>query len=198
MHLLTAAGFLGSGKTTLLLRLGRHAASAGARVAFVVNEIGEIGVDDQLMRQLGMNVWELASGCICCSLAGELGPTLRMLEREFRPDAVFLEPSGAADPRGLSALLSGCGVAFESVRKVAVLDPLRIEALFAVLEPLITAQVAGADVVYISKIDSASAGELEQARRLAREVAPGARQVEAGEGDALPPGLLRELLPWLP
>lgn len=198
MHLVTAAGFLGSGKTTLLLRLGRSAAAAGVRVAFVVNEIGEIGVDDQLMRQLGMNVWELASGCICCSLAGELGPTLQMLEREFRPDAVFLEPSGAADPRGLSALLSGCGVALESRRTIAVVDPLRIEALFAVLEPLITAQLAGADVVYISKVDAATAEELQEARRVARELAPAARQLEGTAGDELPSAAIRELLPWLP
>lgn len=197
MHLLTLAGFLGSGKTTLLLRLGRHAAAAGARVAVVVNEIGEIGVDDQLIRQLGLDVWELASGCICCTLSAELGTTLEKLAEDFQPDLVLLEPSGVADPRGVTGLLERSPVPFESRRTAALLDPQRIEALVAVLEPLITAQISGADVICITKADAASGDELETARRVAREVAPGVLQLEVSAIGPLPVELTKVLLPWL-
>lgn len=198
MHLLTLTGFLGSGKTTLLLRLGRHAVAAGARVAVVVNEIGEIGVDDQLIRHLGLNVWELASGCICCTLSAELGTTLETLERDFKPDLVLLEPSGAADPRGVTEVLPRCRVSFESVKTAVVVDPLRIDALFAVLEPLVTAQIRGADVIFVSKADVAREEEMAAARRVAREINPRARlRCGGGQGD-LPRELRQELLPWLP
>jgi G3E family GTPase len=89
-------------------------------------------------------------------------------------------------------------VAFDSVKNVAVVDPLRIEALFAVLEPLIRAQIVGADVAYLSKVDCASDDEIDLARRLAGDVAPGARQLEGRAVGALSPELVRELLPWIP
>lgn len=197
MHVLNLTGFLGSGKTTLLVRLGRLAVESGARVAVVVNEVGEIGVDDQLIRQLGLNVWELASGCICCTLSAELGATVELLERDFGPDLVLLEPSGAADPRGITGLLSKCTVTFDSLRTAAMVDPLRIEALLAVLEPLVRAQIAEADVICISKVDIASTAELEAARCAARELAPQAAVFELSAGTPLLPDMTRQLLPWL-
>ncbi len=64
MRLLMVTGFLGSGKTTLVIKLVQAAITQGQRVAILVNEIGEVGIDDQLMRQLGLNVWEMVNGCI--------------------------------------------------------------------------------------------------------------------------------------
>jgi G3E family GTPase len=96
MHLLLIAGFLGSGKTTLTINLSRAAVARGQRVAILVNEIGEIGIDNQLMRQLELNVWELFGGCICCSLSGDLVSSLQKLDSSYNPDLVILEPSGAA------------------------------------------------------------------------------------------------------
>ena len=105
MHLLTISGFLGSGKTTLIIKLAKAATRKGLRVAILVNEVGEIGIDDQLLRQLDMNVYELLSGCICCSLATDLPGTLQKLAQDFKPDLVLLEPSGVADlEKVLSAL----------------------------------------------------------------------------------------------
>ncbi|MCL5952374.1 MAG: cobalamin biosynthesis protein CobW, partial [Chloroflexi bacterium] len=80
MHLLLFAGFLGSGKTSLIIPLAKAVVKSERRAAIVVNEIGEIGIDNQLMRQLDLNVWELVAGCICCTLSADLVTTLQKLD----------------------------------------------------------------------------------------------------------------------
>jgi len=164
---------LGSGKTTLVIQLARAAVESGQRVAILVNEIGEIGIDDQLMRQLGLNVWELLGGCICCTLAGDLVTSLHRLDEEYHPDLVLLEPSGAADPAGvLAALPYYRGTPLQCIRKIAVLDPLRLADLYEVVAPLITTQIQQADLVVITKGDLATAAEIAGVRRIAREINP--------------------------
>ena len=122
MHLLLVTGFLGSGKTTLIVPLAKSVVQSKRRVAILVNEIGEIGIDNQLMRQLDLNVWELLAGCICCTLSSDLVTTLQKLDADYAPtygvpDLVIVEPSGAADPRNvLTALPYYRGRPLASVR----------------------------------------------------------------------------------
>ncbi len=119
----------------------------GQRVAIVVNEIGEIGIDDQLMRQLDMDVWELMGGCICCTLAGDLITTLQKLENEYDPELVILEPSGAAGPDNiLRALPYFKGRPLASTRTITLLDPLRLPELYEFLTTLITSQIKSAEM----------------------------------------------------
>ena len=80
MHLLLISGFLGSGKTTLIIKLAQAATEAGRKTAILVNEIGQIGLDDQLMRQLDLDVYELLGGCICCTLSSGLVAALEKLD----------------------------------------------------------------------------------------------------------------------
>jgi hypothetical protein len=101
MHLLLVTGFLGSGKTTLIIPLAKSVVQLKRRVAILVNEIGEIGIDNQLMRQLDLNVWELLAGCICCTLSGDLVTTLQKLDADYAPDLVIVEPSGAHPGRNV-------------------------------------------------------------------------------------------------
>ncbi len=173
MHLLMITGFLGSGKTTLILGLARAARAAGRRTAILVNEIGEIGIDNQLMRQLELDVWELFNGCICCTLTTDLVTTLQKLDADYAPDLVMVEPSGAADPSNLLRVLPYYrGRPIESVRWVAVLDPLRLPMLLEVLEPLITAGIQQADYLVVSKTDLADPKEVDQTVRAARDINP--------------------------
>jgi G3E family GTPase len=196
MHLLLIAGFLGSGKTTLTITLSRAAVARGQRVAILVNEIGEIGIDNQLMRQLELNVWELFGGCICCSLAGDLVTSLQKLDSSYSPDLAILEPSGAAEPGNiLSALPYYGGRPLQSIKTLALLDPLRLATLYEVLTPLITKQVQGADWLVITKADVASAQEVAVARRIADELNPNARLVALNAREPLDPALAKE---WLP
>lgn len=98
MKVTQVSGFLGTGKTTLMLALSRKLTEAGGKVAMVVNEIGEVPVDGEVLAEGGMQVKSIGGGCICCEVAANLASTLSQLYREFGPDHVLLEPSGVAVP----------------------------------------------------------------------------------------------------
>lgn len=197
MHMLLFSGFLGSGKTTLVLRVIEHTIEQGYKTAILVNEIGEVGIDNQLMRQLDLDVWELLGGCICCTLSADLVTTLEKLNTEYSPDLVIIEPSGAADPRAiLSALPYYKGPPFESFITVSVIDPLRVEMLMAVMSPLISSQIQHANLVLISKCDQATPDEIESAAKVAAEYNPEARVFNFGI-DTPVEILLKEAAPWM-
>ncbi len=197
MHLLLFSGFLGSGKTSLIIPLSNAAVQSGHRAAIIVNEIGEIGIDNQLMRQLSLKVWELVAGCICCTLSGDLVATLQTLDSDYAPDLVIVEASGAADPHNvLSALPYYRGRPLSSVRTASVLDPLRLPMLIEVMAPLITSQIRHANLIIVSKIDLATSDQIDFARRTAREINPMARIVSAAARGHLEAELISELLPW--
>jgi G3E family GTPase len=198
MHLLLLSGFLGSGKTTLILPLSRVVVQSGYRVAIIINEIGEIGIDNQLMRHLDLNVWELVAGCICCTLSGDLIATLQKLDLNHEPDLVIVEASGTADPKSiLGALRYYRGRSLSSVRTGSVLDPLRLPMLIEVMTPLITSQIQHADLIIVSKSDLATSNQIDFARQRAREINPTGRIVIAGKDGILEPELISELVPWL-
>lgn len=196
MHLVLVIGFLGSGKTSLVLGLAETARAEGRSVAIVVNEIGEIGVDDILLRRLGLNVWELTNGCICCSLAGDLVETLHQLDRDHAPDLVLVEASGAADPASLVAALPLYrGRDLASTHWLAVLDPLRLPLLYEVMTPLVTSALELADGVVITKRDVATEEELAATEAIVARVRPEARVYRLCLSGASPAPELRELLP---
>lgn len=196
MHLLLVTGFLGSGKTTLILSLARAAHESGRRAAIIVNEVGEIGIDNQLMRQLDLDVWELFNGCICCTLTADLVTTLQKLDADYAPDLVIVEPSGAADPRNLlNALPYYRGRPLDGIRWITVLDPLRLPMLLEVLEPLITAGIRQADVLLVSKTDLASPEKVTAAEAAAREINPAAPLFAVTLANGLDAALAAELLP---
>lgn len=195
MRLVLIAGFLGSGKTTFTINLARTAMARKKRVAILVNEIGEIGIDNQLMRQLDLNVWELLGGCICCTLSADLVTSLVKLETDYHPDIVMMEPSGAAEPGNiLSALPYYQGQGLESVQSVVIVDPLRLSILYQVLMPLITAQVQHADMLVINKADVASGEEIAETQRIVSELNPSATLVTLCAKEELPPWLITQLI----
>ena len=198
MHLLLLSGFLGSGKTSLLLPLSKAVVHSGYRIAIIVNEIGEIGIDNQVMRHLELNVWELVAGCICCTLSGDLIATLQKLDLDHAIDLVIVEASGAADPkRMLGALPYYRGRSLSSVRTASVLDPLRLPMLIEVMAPLITSQIQHADLIIISKTDLATSDQIDFARRTAQGINPMASVVGATLRGHLGGELISQLLPWL-
>ena len=174
MRVLVLAGFLGSGKTTVALQVARAAQAAGQRVALIVNERGEAGVDNQLVARLGFDVRELLGGCICCSLVAELAPALEALAATTRPDLAIVEPSGIAEPAQIRAALRFARVPGLDMRSVSVVDAQRIGELMEVVTPLLTKQMAHADLAVVCKADIASAQETAAARRIVRECSPAA------------------------
>lgn len=194
MRLIVITGFLGSGKTTFVVKLVKVAMQRALKVAVVVNEIGEIGIDDQFMKQIGLNVWEVLGGCICCTLAGDLVRTLQELQGNYAPDVVIVEPSGAADPSNLfSALKRGRIESITAVRQIALLDPLRMDMLMTVLEPLVTSTLKQADLILINKADIASPDQIEQTRRVAADTNPAAGIIVISAKNDLEPRVLSEI-----
>lgn len=198
MHLIVITGFLGTGKTTFIVKLVTAVMQKGLKVAIVVNEIGQIGIDDQFMKRLGFSVWEVLGGCICCTLAGDLVRTLQELEGNYAPDVVIVEPSGAADPRNLFGPLGTTRIQFlTSTRRIALLDPLRMDMLMTVLEPLVTSAMRQADLILINKADMASPEQIEWTRSVAADTNPAPGIMVISAKDDLEPHVLSEILSWL-
>ncbi len=156
MELIVIAGFLGSGKTSVLLHLARPLAAAGRRIAVIENEVGKVGIDDQLLAAEGLRVKELYSGCICCSLRTDLVQTLLELERSWNPDLVLLEPSGVAGPDQVLDALVGYGGEIATRQVAVVLDATRAALLQSGTLPLVERGIKVADLLLINKCDAAA------------------------------------------
>jgi G3E family GTPase len=174
-------GFLGSGKTTLLSRLVRHPAMAGAAV--VINEVGEIGIDHDLVTMASENVALLANGCICCSVRTDLQETLRDLFARRHSgeipdfDRLIIETTGLADPAPVVHTLASdtlLAAQFRLDGLVTLVDGAQaLQQLAAHGEP--AKQIALADRVFITKadlVDEAQRQAVEQAVRALNPRAP--------------------------
>ena len=91
------SGFLGAGKTTLIKKMIQEA-YAGQKVVLIENEFGEIGIDGGFLQEAGIEITEMNSGCICCSLVGDFGKALEQVIRDYAPDRILIEPSGVGNP----------------------------------------------------------------------------------------------------
>ena len=87
------SGFLGAGKTTLIKKLLEEALK-GEKIVLIENEFGEIGIDGGFLKDAGVEISEMNSGCICCSLVGDFGEALKKVLAQFHPDRILIEPSG--------------------------------------------------------------------------------------------------------
>ena len=107
MKIAQIAGFLGSGKTTLLIGVARALSKRGVRMALIVNDIGDVSVDARFIEDYGLQARQLADGCICCQISGQLANTLTRLYETFRPELVLIEPTGVAQPWKIKAGRTG-------------------------------------------------------------------------------------------
>ena len=87
------SGFLGAGKTTLIKKL-LHEVFRGEKIVLIENEFGQIGIDGGFLKDAGVEITEMNSGCICCSLVGDFGAALKQVLADYAPDRIVIEPSG--------------------------------------------------------------------------------------------------------
>ncbi|MBI4776985.1 MAG: GTP-binding protein [Deltaproteobacteria bacterium] len=153
VDVLLLAGFLGAGKTTLLKRILSWDTDLSGTVV-IVNEFGEVGVDGSLLEGLGSDVVELTSGCICCTLSSDLEQTLVNVWERYAPRRVFIEATGVADPKAVSAVLRTPRLCdLMEIRKIiTVLDADFWEAR-EVFGPLFYHQLEEAHLILLNKID---------------------------------------------
>lgn len=182
-------GFLGAGKTTLLNHLLRH--PGDERIAVLVNDFGEVGIDADLVQARDGDTVQLTNGCICCGLAtgfAEALPTL--LERHPPVDRVIVEASGVADPRQVAQYGTLPGFRLDGV--IGVADAERIETQVA--DPRIGAQVEaqlrGCDLLVLSKVDLLDDATRAGVRGWLGARFPAARLLEARNGEVAPALLL--------
>ena len=174
-------GFLGSGKTTLLSRLVRHPDMAGAAV--VINEVGEIGIDHDLVTMASENISLLANGCICCSVRTDLQETLRDLFARRHAgevpdfDRLIIETTGLADPAPVVQTLTSdtmLAAQFRLDGLVTLVDAANsLQQLAAHAEP--AKQIALADRVFITKADLVDEATLRAVQEAAQALNPRAR-----------------------
>ena len=170
MMICQLAGFLGSGKTTLMVRLGKELGMAGKRVAIIVNEVGEVGVDGAVIEAYGLRAVELTEGCICCSLSGSLQNTLRIIAKEFKPDIILIEPTGLALPSKINTIIRTSMVEVDRNVSVALVDAYRAERLFKETKAFFSRQIAGVDVIAINKVDLVPEEKVKEIEGLIREL----------------------------
>jgi G3E family GTPase len=189
-------GFLGSGKTTLLGKLLRH--PAAGRVAVVINEFGEIGLDHDLIATSDETVVQLESGCLCCALQSDLVRTLRDLHirrvkgeiAEF--ERVVIETTGLADPAPILQTLMADPLVEHHFRLDGVITLVDATSGGAMLErqPEALKQAALADRLLITKVDLAAPGQVASLRARLRALNPAAPLLEVIDGEIEPEALL--------
>ena len=99
MKCMIIGGFLGSGKTTTIRKLIEYLGAQGQRIAIIVNEIGEVGIDGDTISEGGVETREITNGCVCCTLRISMEYTLKNIITSYRPDTIIIEPTGIAFPR---------------------------------------------------------------------------------------------------
>jgi G3E family GTPase len=166
-------GYLGAGKTTLLNRLLRE--PDGRRLGVIVNDFGSIGIDAELLAAASdSGVINLPNGCVCCSLGNDLMQSLGLLrDVEFPPDQIVIEASGVADPSAAAAWGTSVGFAPGGVVVLAAADSIGRQVKDRYVSAEVRRQLAGADLIILTKLDLCTPEQLQRAFDVLDEHAPG-------------------------
>ena len=171
------SGFLGAGKTTLIKKLIAEV-FRGQKLVLIENEFGEIGIDGAFLREAGgqaadLQITEMNSGCICCSLVGDFASALDLALDRFRPDRVLIEPSGVGKLSDVAAAVAGLKRAdVQPGACITVADALRCKMYAKNFGEFYTDQIASADLVVLSRTQGMSEGKLDAAIELLRSIKP--------------------------
>ena len=170
------SGFLGAGKTTLIKKLLAEAFQ-GEKLVLIENEFGEISIDGGFLKDSGVQISEMSSGCICCSLVGDFGKALQDVQHQFHPDRILIEPSGVGK-------LSDVIAAVEKVIPenpemvlnsfVTVADATKVKVYMKNFGEFYNNQVETAGAIILSRTQKLTAEKLESAVAMLREKNPGA------------------------
>ena len=173
MNVTIVYGFLGSGKTTFLRSLIPKLA-VRERVAVLVNEMGEVGIDGTVLESDEMNVQMLPNGCICCELRGDLFLALKELEKRFHPERLVIEPTGLAAPNQIDEVFDFREIAeFASVdSRATILDANKYELASRAFGKFFEDQISQASLVLINKADLVNEEDLDRARKFVRDLNP--------------------------
>ena len=168
------SGFLGAGKTTLIKKLIAEAYK-GEKLVLIENEFGEIGIDGAFMQEAGIQVNEMNSGCICCSLVGDFGRALKKVLSEYAPDRILIEPSGVgklSDVIGAVERIDSHDIALNSF--TTVVDAKKAKVYMRNFGEFFNNQVESASAIILSRTQDVSEEKLTETLALLREHNPNA------------------------
>ena len=164
------SGFLGAGKTTLIKKLLKEAL-AGTKVVLIENEFGEIGVDGGFLKEAGIEIKEMNSGCICCSLVGDFGTSLKEVLDTYAPERILIEPSGVGKLSDVMKAVQGAmtdrEVALNSA--VAVVDASKCKMYIKNFGEFFVNQIEHAGTIILSRTDKMSEEKLAACVAMIRE-----------------------------
>lgn len=169
------SGFLGAGKTTLIKKLIQDV-FAGQKIVLIENEFGEIGIDGGFLKDAGINITEMNSGCICCSLVGDFGKALKEVTEKFSPDRIIIEPSGVgklSDVRkAVEDAAEEAGLVLNALTTVA--DASKIKMYMKNFGEFYNNQIESAATVILSRTQKLSEEKQMKAAEMIREKNPNA------------------------
>ena len=151
------SGFLGAGKTTLIKKLLADAL-AGTKVVLIENEFGEIGIDGGFLKESGIEIREMNSGCICCSLVGDFGTSLREVMNTYAPERILIEPSGVGKLSEVMSAVNGVTEDTDMVLNsaVAVVDASKAKLYIKNFGEFFTDQIEHAGTIILTRTDKTS------------------------------------------
>ena len=163
------SGFLGAGKTTLIKKLIKEA-YAGEKVVLIENEFGEIGIDGGFLQDAGINITEMNSGCICCSLVGDFSKALQKVSAEYHPERIIIEPSGVGKLSDVIKAVQNAQLE-EAVLNAfcTVVDATKCKMYMKNFGEFFNDQVENAGCIVLSHTDKTSEEKLANAVELLRE-----------------------------
>ncbi len=167
------SGFLGAGKTTLIKKLIKEAFQ-GEKIVLIENEFGEIGIDGGFMREAGIQVNELNSGCICCSLVGDFREALKKVVETYHPDRILIEPSGVGKLSDVTRAVEGVGETLPVVLNsfVTVADVNKVKMYMKNFGEFYDDQISHASCIILSRTGSADEKKVAAAVALIQEKNP--------------------------
>ena len=177
------SGFLGAGKTTLIKKMISEGYK-GEKLVLIENEFGEIGIDGGFLQEAGINITEMNSGCICCSLVGDFGRALEQVIGQYHPDRIIIEPSGVgklSDVIGAVEKVTSEDVVLGST--VAVVDANKVKVYMKNFGEFYNNQVETAACIILSRTDSVPQQKLDTAVAMLKEHNPNATVVTTPWGE---------------
>ena len=165
------SGFLGAGKTTLIKKL-LDQAFRGEKVVLIENEFGEIGIDGGFLKDAGVEITEMNSGCICCSLVGDFGAALKKVLDDYAPDRIIIEPSGVGKLSDVIAAVEGVQKTTPALHLhsfVTVVDATKAKVYMKNFGEFFNNQVEHASAILLSRTQNMDQAKLDTAVRLLRE-----------------------------
>ena len=163
------SGFLGAGKTTLIQKLFKEAFK-GEKIVLIENEFGEIGIDGGFLKESGVNIKEINSGCICCSLVGDFASSLREVIETYEPERIIIEPSGVGKLSDIKKAVLKLNEDIEINILATVVDGSKTKMYIRNFGEFFNDQVKEASTIVVSRVDKINEEKLHEAIHMLRDI----------------------------